>query len=72
MTIRTYDYKGYSIYGAGDMWILDNYVDYDFTGNVTEQLISEGAEFIETGKDIYGREEAVLKFKHIEASFIRG
>lgn len=68
---RTYGYNGYSIYGVGDMFVLDCWVDDYFEGNVTEQLISEGAEFIETGKNAYGEDTAILKFRHITADFVK-
>ena len=42
MMKKTYSYNGYSPYGAGEMWILENYVDDDFKGNVTEKLIADG------------------------------
>ena len=36
---RTYSYNGLRPYGAGDMFILDAYVDHDFTGNVPEDIM---------------------------------
>lgn len=39
---RSYSWNGWKPYGAGDMFALDYRVDQDFSGNVTEQLISEG------------------------------
>ena len=38
----SYEYNGFHPYGAGDMFCIDQYVENDFSGNVTEQLLSEG------------------------------
>lgn len=39
---RTYTYQGYMPYGAGEIFCLDTFVDDDFCGNVTAQIIAEG------------------------------
>lgn len=39
---RTYTYQGFMPYGAGDLFSLDTYVEEDFSGNVTEQIIKDG------------------------------
>ena len=40
---RSYSYKVCRPYGAGEMFILDEYVEHYFTGNVPEELIKDGA-----------------------------
>lgn len=46
--MKTYSYNGYKPYGAGDLFCLDQYVDYDFDGNVTEEILkNEDFKFIE-------------------------
>ncbi len=39
---RSYNFKGYRPYGAGEIYILDGYVDEYFDGNVTEKIINDG------------------------------
>jgi len=57
---RTYSYNGFTIYGAGDLFVIDsiNLVDDYFTGNVTEFLVNKGATF-----HIINDNEAVLSGK---------
>lgn len=40
---RSYSYEGFRPYGAGEMYIMDAYVEHYFTGNVTEELVKNGA-----------------------------
>lgn len=42
MKERTYVFNGYSPYGAGQQLFIDGFLDDDFSGNATEQLINEG------------------------------
>ena len=53
---KTYDYKGYNPYGAGQMFAIDDFVDADFKGNVTEKIIKSGAGTFEVASDT----EAIL------------
>lgn len=39
---RSYNFKGYRPYGAGEIYILDGYVDEYFDGNVVEKIINDG------------------------------
>lgn len=39
---RAYTFEGFMPYGAGDLFSLDTYVEEDFSGNVTEQIIADG------------------------------
>lgn len=57
---RTYSYNGFTIYGAGDLFVIDsiNLVDDYFTGNVTKFLVNKGATFY-----IINDNEAVLSGK---------
>ena len=52
---RTYTYKGYSPYGAGDIFALDSFLsDEYFSENVTEFLIREnGAKFEKAFGNLY-------------------
>lgn len=64
---RTYSYNGFTPYGAGELFALDHYVDYDFTGNVTEYLISSGAKF-----EVISEDRAILRFADFEIPYVRG
>ena len=39
---RSYTWNGWKPYGAGDLVAMDARVEQDFSGNVVEQLLSEG------------------------------
>lgn len=39
---RSYDYKGFRPYGAAQLYILDDYIDEYFDGNVVEKIINDG------------------------------
>lgn len=41
--VRTYTYKGLRPYGAGDLFVLDTYVDPDFSGNVPEEIMAHNS-----------------------------
>lgn len=44
---RDYAYKGFIPFGAGEMFCLDNFVYYDFSGNVVERILADGiGEFV--------------------------
>ena len=64
--MKKYNYKGYSPYGAGEMYFLDGYVESDFCGNVTEELIKIGAEF-----KIIDNENAKLVYKGDSVDFVK-
>lgn len=61
-----YSYKGYRPYGAGQMFILDKYVD-DSVKNVTENIVNSGL-----GKfQIIDGKNAVLVLPKIEIEFVK-
>lgn len=64
--MKEYRYKGYSPYGAGQMYFLDGYVEDDFCGNVTEELIKNGADF-----EIIDNENAKLTYKGDSVNFVK-
>ncbi len=64
--MKFYNYKGYSPYGAGEMYFLDGYVESDFCGNVTEELVKNGAEF-----KIIDAENAKLTYKGDNVDFVK-
>lgn len=39
---NTYSYLGLIPYSAGDMYILDCFVEYGFCGNIPEYIMSNG------------------------------
>lgn len=64
--MKFYNYKGYSPYGVGKMYFLDGYVESDFCGNVTEELVKNGAEF-----KIIEAESAKLTYKGDNVDFVK-
>lgn len=42
---KTYEYKGLLPYSAADLYAMDAFVENDFSGNVTEELIRRGAQW---------------------------
>lgn len=48
------------------MYFLDGYVESDFCGNVTEELIKNGAEF-----EIIDNENAKLTYKGDSVDFVK-
>lgn len=64
--MKFYNYKGYSPYGAGEMYFLDGYVESDFCGNVTEEIVKNGAEF-----KIIDAENAKLTYKGDNVDFVK-
>lgn len=63
----SYTYNGWTAYGAGELFCIDQFLDYDFCGNAVEQLLSQGATFEQISAD-----RCVLKYKTLEAVFVRG
>lgn len=66
LNMKTYMHNDYSPYGSGEMFYLDCFVDDDFCGNVTEQLIKNGAEF-----KVIDNENAKLTYKGETVSFVK-
>ena len=66
LNMKTYMHNDYSPYGAGEMLFLDIFVDDDFCGNVTEQLIKNGAEFT-----VIDNENGKLTYKGETVNFVK-
>lgn len=64
--MKKYMYNEYSPYGAGEMYYLDSFVENDFCGNVTEELIKNGAEF-----SVIDSENAKLTYKGETVNFVK-
>lgn len=47
MPKREYTFKGYMPYGAGELEVLDVYVDPYFSGNVPEEIMKDGGSWDE-------------------------
>lgn len=43
--MKTYNYKGLFPYSAGDLLAMENFVEENFSGNVTQELIKRGAKW---------------------------
>ena len=62
---RTYSYKGCRPYGAGDLFVMDHYVDDDFVGNVPEEIVKNNG-----GK--WDADKLILTMPSgVEAAFIK-
>ena len=44
---RTYRYKEYRPYGAGDLFVMDAFVDHDFAGSVPDEIMRHGGKWDE-------------------------
>lgn len=61
--VRTYAYRGFRPYGAGELFIMDEWVDPDFSGNVTEELVKKGATWDEARHTLILSRSLELLFK---------
>lgn len=59
-------YKGYEPYGAGEYFILDQYTEDEFKGNIIEDLINRGYKFI-----IKSENAAALIINDISVDFVK-
>ena len=49
---NTYDFYGYTPYSAADLFAMNQFVEDDFRGNVTKELIRRGATWDEENKTL--------------------
>lgn len=42
---RIYQYKEYCPYGAADLFVMDAYVEHNFSGNVPDEIMRNGGKW---------------------------
>ena len=58
---RTYTYKEFIPYGAGDIFSMDHFVESDFSGNVPDEIMKNGGTWDE--------EKMIMRLGHVPFYF---
>lgn len=64
---RSYIYDGKCPYSAGDLFCIDTYLDYDFSGNAIEEIINSGVASYD-GKYLHFKSYDILMVDEVDGA----